>query len=348
MAQRVLLAQHALGQVVRQLLAHLRELLRVGRVEPTDLVGVGGVGERGLGGLVALPHVWQLVEEAHVEGHHPVRIRARKVAVDDLAHRVLLGLEHLGREVEHNVEHLGLRGERGGAVLRHGVRRDLRVHVLRAQPVDDHQHQRLGQRQLARQPVEVLLGVARRPARHAVAVEDGGGVAGAPHEELHVLDRLHRRLALVAVVRDHDALAHGAVDLLVHEQQQHAVEVEHLAHELLAVLVEQDALDGLLDVDALAQVGHELHEVLDVLVDRLEEVVHAADQHTMRLPHLTVALNQLRGGLDLVLEERRRLEKGKIEQHLTVYLLIQLVRQRKQRWDVICKAQQLGNERLTA
>jgi hypothetical protein len=40
------------------------------------------------------------------------------VAVDDLAHRVRLVLEHLGHEVQQHVQHARLRGERDGAVLR--------------------------------------------------------------------------------------------------------------------------------------------------------------------------------------------------------------------------------------
>ena len=82
---------------------------------------------------------------------------------------------------------------------------------------------------------------------------------------------------LVAVVGDQHALAHSAVDAGVHEEEENAVEVEHLADELLAVLVEQHALQRLLDVNALAQVLEAACKVLGVLVDRLEEGEEADD-----------------------------------------------------------------------
>ena len=94
---------------------------------------------------------------------------------------------HLRHEVEQDVEHARLRRQRDRAVLRQRVRGDLAVHVLRAQPRDHHEHKRSRDAQPARQPLEELLGVARRPARQAVAVEDRGGEAGRAHEQEDVL-----------------------------------------------------------------------------------------------------------------------------------------------------------------
>ena len=145
MLEAELLGEHALGQEMGQLLAAVRQVLRVLRVETLDLVGVGRVREGGLGGLVRLPRVRQLLEEAHVVRHDPVRVRAREVAVDDLAHRVRLLVEHIGREVEDDVEHARLRRERRRAVLRHRVRGDLRVPVgKRRWRRGEHMHARRG------------------------------------------------------------------------------------------------------------------------------------------------------------------------------------------------------------
>jgi len=228
------------------------------------------------------------------------------------------------------------------------VQGDLRVHVFRAQPIDHHEHQRWRHTQLAHEAVEVLLGVAGRAALHAVAIEHVRHVARPLHQQLHVFDRLDRRLPLVPIVGDDDALAHRAVDARIEEEQQDTIEVEALAHDLLALVVEQYALHCLLQVHAVAQVRDNLDKVLDVNVDRLEEVEQALDSFPVHVPHLAVARDELGRRLDLVLEERGRLQVRKVHQQVRVQLLLGLVAQRKEGRHVVGDAQELGDERLAA
>ena len=50
--------------------------------------------------------------------------------VDDFPHFCCLCVEHVWSEVEDDIEHAGLRGQRRAAMLRERVRRDLVIDVI--------------------------------------------------------------------------------------------------------------------------------------------------------------------------------------------------------------------------
>ena len=141
----------------------------------------------------------------------------------------------------------------------------------------------------------------------------------------------------MAVVGDQHTLAHGAVDACVHEEEQDPIEVEHLADELLAVLVEQHALQRLLDVHPLTQVLEAARKVLGVLVDRLEEGEEADDDIAMVLPDVLVTRHELGARFDSVLEQLRRLEVPEVKQDVAVRLLLGLILQQEEPRDVIAE-----------
>lgn len=106
--------------------------------QEADIALIQGVVECGLRRAVRLPRFGEVHGEPHVDVDDPV---VREVLVHDFPHLRLFVVESFGGEVKDDVEHRGLRGEGGEAMVGHWVGGALVIDVVGSKAVDQHEHE---------------------------------------------------------------------------------------------------------------------------------------------------------------------------------------------------------------
>mmetsp|Transcript_11627 Transcript_11627/g.43345 ORF Transcript_11627/g.43345 Transcript_11627/m.43345 type:complete len:307 (+) Transcript_11627:2396-3316(+) len=281
--EQKLLVQPALSQVAAQVVHRPFRLRLVAIREVGSVLHAHRVGERRARRRVALPLDAQVDDEAHEGRDAPV---LAEVPVNNFSHGRRLALQQLRKEVQAHVQHGALRREARGAVLGKGKRRGLHVDVIVLHAANDLAHHVLRHAESREEVLRIALGSA---ARARV-------VPAASAQPADLLQQLRgQRRSFVPIVRHDDPLAQSAWDVSLQQQEHDAEEVERLAKQLSAGVVEKDVLDGVRDVVARLHVAQELVEVVDVRHDALEHAIHSAQELAVVIPEFQVQVQEPRG-----------------------------------------------------
>ncbi len=163
-----------------------------------------------------------------------------------------------------------------------------------------------------------------------------------------LVDVLYIGLTIVAVVADEESFPRVFGDQSSEQQQLHAKQVEGLAQQLLALFVEDDGLEGVLDEVPCVDVLDELLEISVILMDGLEHEEESFNDVNITLSEVLIQLDQIHIRLHLIFKFLSILQVLKIEDDFAIHPGFVRIAAffSVDQWNVIGHSLQLSNNRL--